>query len=230
MASDLLQRIELLNAQAVYWLSVGSFMEASKVSSCALRCLLPHVLGETAVENLLDRGHSPVVGMSPMRCVPAGVPSPQPDDRVFSIYSQGFLFAQDLLPGQLTVEGFRRLAASTVFNVALAHHLAGLQLASSQQSFQQALLAYKAAEELLSTITNDLDSWTEDTKVLALAIANNMGHIYEQLHEYKGANDCLQRLHNILPITYWSSESEHFHVTGVLFPNQGPRNIHSPAA
>lgn len=223
-------RIETLNAEAVHWLSHGSFSEASKASSCALRQLLPHVLrsgnGDDDGDGMFQRAADNLT----MRCVPLlpKIPRTQ-DDRVFSVFAFA-LFHVRTKQSVWSLENYRRAGASTVYNMALSYHLQGLQGSGNRQHLETALGAYKAAKDLLSSSTPNLLEGSDDVQLLAMAILNNEGHIFEQLYERELAVERLGQLHCLIPHTTWSAESEHFHTTAVLFPTASAVHLPAPVA
>jgi len=234
MDPSFLCRIELLNAHAASLLSQGEMTEASKAWSYSLRQVLPLVLETSEETEFGAMPESSVVKdhgiiLQCMRDMPKVESS---DERVFSLFPHAFHYSkcESSQNAACNLEETRQVAACIVYNIALCHHLLGLQGACNRVQLNKALTAYKAARDLLYSTTSDITASNENTKILALAIANNEGHILDHLFEKEQAKQCLQQLRYILSRTCWSEVSEHFHVTAVLFPSLECLRLHAPAA
>ena len=129
-----------------------------------------------------------------------------------------------------TLKEVRLAAAATVYNIALSHHLLGLQDANNRKDSDNFLKAYQAAGSLLSSAMDDVILEDNDVKLLALAIANNEGHIHEQVFASDKAMSCLRQVQSIVRFTVWSDEVAQFHTTALLFSHPDGIILHSPIA
>ena len=135
----------------------------------------------------------------------------------------------------LDIDTILRQAAATVYNMALANHFQALHEPAGsvrRDCLDRALKSYTAARDVLEAVADndDLADATEDVKFLLLAIANNEGHVCEQLSFLDRARDCLGQLHVILPCTSRSEEFGQFLVTAILFPKPERLSLHAPVA
>jgi hypothetical protein len=115
------------------------------------------------------------------------------------------------------------------YNVALAHHLCGLQGETSRKHFEKALQAYATARDLLLTLAPEASMLPDDLKIVALAIVNNEGQISEQMLQDK-SNEYLEELRTLLSYTSLSCASLLFHETAVRTASQFQLHFHAPAA
>lgn len=224
-----------LNMQAMEHFSNGKFADASAAWSAVLQNLLPYVLpSKSDLQDFDMEIESPFPVESAAFLVPTRSSTDHTDERIFSIFAQALVYTHFQLSSNLrvrTLEDYRRVAASTVYNIALSYHLQALQEGTGRYPLESALRAYKAARDLLSSIYADASASADDVKLLALAIANNEGHIRERLFEMVEVQHCLQHLHTIAEQTPWSESTTHFHETAVLFPTLGSVHLlHAPIA
>lgn len=225
--------IASLSAQALNNLSKGSFQESSRIWSCVLRQLLPHVLdsSEDGGGAVFQFGGPARCGGVQIRCLSSLESTPSPTgDRIFAVFPRFFLPEESSTYGW-TLEDYRLVAAATVYNIALSHHLQGLLRSDNREDYVKALKAYKAARDLLCSATADFTMASGEAKLLALAISNNEGHLLEQSYDLDAATSCLHRLHSLLPHMDWSEDSVPFLLTAVLFPDHtGGQYLHAPIA
>ena len=196
-----------------------------------MRQILPHVLDSKADGNdaAIQFGHASCGGVQISCLSPDSTPSPV-GDRIFAVFPRFFLPEARSTYGW-TLEDYRLVAATTVYNIALSHHLQGSLRSDSRDDFVKALKAYKAARDLLNSATADIAAASGAVKLLALAISNNEGHLLEQSFDLDAATSCLHRLHSLLPHTEWSEDSVPFLLTAVLFPDHaGGPYLHAPIA
>jgi hypothetical protein len=73
--------------------------------------------------------------------------------------------------------------AIVLFNVALAHHQQGKQLANNKELLNTALQYYQECQQLLQSLSEPDDSTQEDLLLLTLAVMNNQAHIEYELQE-----------------------------------------------
>lgn len=229
--------VELLNAQVGQFLANGKFVEAAETARDALRMMLPHVLASGDESGDDSTGSEPDGTFHRLYQIPAQSPIGKADERIFSLFAQAFLCQSWIdddvvaLSPVWNVDEWRRVAASTVYNMGLAYHLEGLRGHDQRPLFDKALKAYRASAALLGSAVEDVSTEDDDVKLLCLAIANNQGCINEHLFDGPSIRSCLQELHATLAQTWWSKESAHFHTTGILFPTwESASLLHSPAA
>ena len=228
------RQVEHLNAKVGQFLANGQFAEAAETASRALRMMLPHVLHSGDDDSTGSEPESTY--LRPFH-IPTQSPIANADERIFALFAQTFLCQNRIdddvvaLSPVWNVDECRRIAASTVFNMGLAYHLEGLSGKDHHfPLFNKALKAYRASSALLGSSVDDLSSAGEDVKLLCLAIANNKGCIYEHLFDGPSIRACLQELHETLAQTWWSEESAHFHMTGILFPSWESVSLLAPPA
>lgn len=217
-------------SHAVQLMTVGSFKEASQAWSCALLQLVPHLQRPEWDDIISEATSSSGELVAQAIDVSCGLVSSD-DDRIFSVFPRSFVYVcSDSAQQMWTLEDYRIVAASTVYNLALTHHLQGLQGAGSRRDLNKALQAYGSARELLSLTPSEAAAAPEDLKLLYLAIANNEGHLCEQAFETDRVDVCLNQLHEVLPHTWWIDDFRQFHETAVLFPTQARVSLHAPMA
>src|SRR3569832_2015890 len=166
-----------MNDQAAHLFGTGLFLEAAKVWSRVLREILPYIQGPSDEVIETSTAHEMMICVHPL------VPYAEVvlEERIFSIFDCALVYSQTETGHSVySLDDYRRFAASTVYNIGLSHHLQGLRGATSQQDLAKAQKAYKAAAELFSASASatDITLWTEEERLLALAIANNEGHIF----------------------------------------------------
>jgi tetratricopeptide (TPR) repeat protein len=83
------------------------------------------------------------------------------------------------------------LTFTTVYNLALMHHLSG-NASSHQKTLQRAIVLYRQADVLLSCHT------PSSILFFKLTIANNTGHAYSNLRRPEEARHCFQELAKII--------------------------------
>ena len=230
--------IESLQVNAIALIAAGSYSEASKGLSGALRQLLPHVLDPRSVDDENDRYHRDEdIENLVMQCVPLCPPTApsKVEERIFPLFSHALFYTRCDASRPWRLEDYRRSAAATVYNMALANHFQALHEPAGsvrRDCLDRALKSYTAARDVLEAVADndDLADATEDVKFLLLAIANNEGHVCEQLSFLDRARDCLGQLHVILPCTSRSEEFGQFLVTAILFPKPERLSLHAPVA
>lgn len=109
-------------------------------------------------------------------------------DTVFSMYNKVFLLMAIDAPQVAK-------ALVILYNMALTHHLLGLQTGKSH-FLQQALRLYGKAEAIFrSDVPPALRS---ETQILQMATYNNMGHIFSRMLDFQSATVALERLRSIM--------------------------------
>lgn len=129
--------IASLSAQALNNLSKGSFQESSRIWSCVLRQLLPHVLdsSEDGGGAVFQFGGPARCGGVQIRCLSSLESTPSPTgDRIFAVFPRFFLPEESSTYGW-TLEDYRLVAAATVYNIALSHHLQGLLRSDNREDY-----------------------------------------------------------------------------------------------
>jgi hypothetical protein len=212
--------IETLNHEAMKLFARGAWKEASKAFNEVLKQIAPQVTQLSLCSG--DENDSPIA----LTCVPVSLDVVTPDERIFPLFPQGLHYA-DLSPDPCTSE-YQRVAAVTCYNIGLCNHLLGL---ADRRSLQKAMRAYRHARDILDTCTMYINASSEDVKLVALAIANNLGHILELTYEKDRALNQLRELDNILASASFSPQLVDFHLTSSLFSRtECCYRLHAPAA
>jgi hypothetical protein len=213
--------LETLNSKAMKLFAGGAWKEASKVFNEVLKQIAPKVT-QLSLCTSGDENDSDIA----LKCVPASLDVATPDERIFPLFPQGLHYA-DLSPEPCTSE-YQRVAAVTCYNIALCHHILGL---ADRRSLQKAMRAYRHARDILDTCTMYINASSEDVKLIALAIANNVGHILELTYEKDRALNQLRELDSILASASYSPQLLDFHLTSSLFSRtECCYRLHAPAA
>ena len=110
-------------------------------------------------------------------------PSIYQDQDAFSVFDRAFLIDRiDLASIYYSSEGQKFTTTVLLYNMGLAYQLLGMQdLPSRKRNLKKAMKVYRMA----AAIANDL---------VALAVSNNMGHIYSYFCETKESQRCLDYL------------------------------------
>lgn len=144
---------------------------------------------------------------------PLRVESMHPDilvagDRIFTVYMSAIQYTPSLSFAS-PYEDLGLAAATSVFNLGLCHHLQAILNESRASSrYAKALRAYRAAQHILEgTGLVPLPSGggagaDEGLMLLQMALANNVGHIYDQLHVHDGVARQLGLLHTLVGELY----------------------------
>lgn len=213
--------IEKQNAEAFAMFASGSFKEAAKVWNGVLRAVVPHVRDLTIFNDEEETSKITLL------CVPV-TPKVAPfDERIFPLFAQGILYTRPS-PTPWSVAEYQRVAAVTCYNIGLCHHLQGLV---ERRCLQKAMRAYRHARDILDTCTMYINASTDDVKLIAMAITNNMGHVLEQSYETEQALRRLQELDSILSSTTYTDQLLDFHLTSSLYSrSQRCLHLHAPSA
>jgi hypothetical protein len=219
--SQAMTTLETLNSEAMKLFAQGAWKDASKVFNEALKQIAPQV-----TQLCLCRGDENDSAEIALTCVPVALNVAAPDERIFPLFPQGLHYA-DLSADPCTSE-YQRVAAVTCYNIGLCNHILGL---ADPRSLQKAMRAYRHARDILDTCTMYINASSEDVKLIALAIANNVGHILELTYEKDRALNQLRELDNILASASFSPQLLDFHLTSSLFSRtECCYRLHAPAA
>jgi hypothetical protein len=218
--------IESLNAEAATCLASSCFLEASKRWCDLLRLLVPH-LHELST-SLEESDATPPSGASDigLQFVHVQQPETAEDGRVFAAFRCGILYTS--LPGSSWgAREYRKVAVATCYNMSLSHHLHGLQSANHAASMEKALKGYRLARGLLESIVTDVAAESQDIILLALAIANNEGHINASRYEMAEAQECWLDMRWLLLHADPAPETYHFFATAATFQGSDSKGIFS---
>ena len=244
MTYELQRTILAWGSHAVNLMVSGSLKEASHAWSCALLYLVLYLEEPDWDDRHSDDNDELSSSFSSsglvVRSVDVSCSAVSADqDRIFSVFHRSIVYVIDDTSTERlwTLLDYRRVATSTVYNLALTHHLQGLQGgAGNNAALNRALRAYRSAREVLSlTMSGKMAATTaskmpEDLRLLHLAIANNEGHLCERAFDADRVDVCLRQLHDVLPYTWWVTDFQHFHETAFLFPRQSSLRLHAPMA
>lgn len=155
------------------------------------------------------------------------------EQHAFSVFDRAFIVGshreeeEDALSSALNRD---RTSAVVIFNMALAYQLMGMKDANKQgKNFERALSFYQLAVKVLGKSV-DID----ESKLMFLAAANNMGCIYSHSFDAANMQCCLNWMATVLEAQNESMEDEEddlfsfFHLTVmILLGNETPA---APAA
>jgi hypothetical protein len=228
MNSTVWSSVDALSLRATRLLLDGAFDQAADCWRCGLHCLLPSLLAAPEGPNLDLKSIGILRPVPAISCSSSALRNV--DERIFCTYSSAFVCP---LSGDQTASlspiDVRRYSVGLCYNVALAHHLCGLQGETSRTHFEKALQAYATARDLLRTLTPDASMLPDDLKIVALAIVNNEGQISEQMLQ-DTTNEYLEEMRAMLSYTSVSCASLQFHETAMRNASQFQLHFHAPAA
>jgi hypothetical protein len=231
--------IEALNAEAATCLSSSSFLEAAKRWRRLLRLLLPHLqvpscstLEEDDSDTTLSSSAS---GLSlDQQFVDVPQLEVVEEEHVFAAFRCGIVYTSTETSTPRCAWGtreYRKAAIATCYNMALSHHLHGLQDAHHEASLEEALTGYRLARSLLESIVSDVSAEAHDVMLLALAIANNEGHVLAARYDMAGARECWLDMRWLLQHAAPTPETLHFFATAAIFPDEHAiLSLHAPVA
>jgi hypothetical protein len=224
--------IETLNAEAAACFSSTSFLDASKRWCHLLRLLLPHL---QVLSASFEESDAPLpCGVSNIALQFVHVQQPETvedDDRMFAAFRYGILYTSSAGSAWGARE-YRKVAVATCYNMSLSHHLHGLRDANNAASLDKALKGYRLARSLLESIVTDVTAESQDIVLLALAIANNEGHVLAARYDTAGAHECWLDLHWLLMHADPTPHTYHFFETAATFQgnDKGIFSLHAPVA
>jgi hypothetical protein len=95
------------------------------------------------------------------------------------------------------------IAVAIIFNLALAHHLAGVENSCNHVLLQKAVKLYELAFTLAQTY-----GIGDDSILFHLAIINNLGQLYKELKRNVLAGKCFHQLLSMLMCLLDSSDDD----------------------
>lgn len=234
--------IEALNAEAAAFLSSSAFLVASKRWCDLLRLLVPHL--QVPSSAALEQADATLTSStSASNLALQFVDTPRLDtveeEHVFAAFRCGIVYT---VPASSSASSsgrsapwdareYRKAAIATCYNMALSHHLHGLQSANHAESLERALRGYRLARGLLESLVADVAAESQDVMVLALAIANNEGHVLASRYDRAGAHECWLDLQWLLQHASPTLETLHFFATVATFPGgDGVFSLHAAVA
>jgi hypothetical protein len=234
--------IDALNAEAATCLSSSSFVEASKRWSHLLRLILPHLqvpscatLEEEESDATLSSSGTSDLCLD-QRIVYVQQHPTVEEEHVFAAFRCGIVYtsstgASSSPRSSWNARAYRKVAIATCYNMALSHHLHGLQDAHHAASLEKALTGYRLARSLLESIVSDVSAEAQDVLLLAIAIANNEGHVLASRYDMAGAHECWLDLQWLIQHAVPTPGTLHFFTTAATFPGErGIFSLHAPVA
>jgi hypothetical protein len=123
-------------------------------------------------------------------------------DRTFTVYASAIQYHPD--PGVVAagLEDDIAIAATSLFNMGLCHHLQAILHEDRATAFyEKALRAYDSSQRILEAAGLLGCLWSEctspqheHTRLLLFALTNNVGHVFDQLHANDVARQQLELL------------------------------------
>lgn len=206
------RRITALTKEGIKSVQCGRYMEAILSFRHAAECLKslntvsPPVDCQSCMEEDQESNDVPLIQI-PLTSLDMKVLYESSAHNVFEIYTSAFMF-----PPCDDMAHFQREATIIVFyNIALAHHLAGLSASNdSAKHLREALRCYKIALTLVrSQECQQFDDWY----TFVLGLLTNMGHIFchgWQVEEAKSCSQHIDRLLALPAVVYLSEEAGAF--------------------
>jgi hypothetical protein len=206
----------LLCADAAALFSTARIQEAAAAWHLLLRRLLPRVTD--ALDAALDAAPTPDAPASVAVARLKGTLSVHPlsedshwpsltsGDRTFTVYASAIQYLPSPRSEGSGPEDDIAIAATSVYNLGLCHHLQALMHGDRATScFEKALRAYDAAQRMLeaagfleflsSPPSTAVAPQHRSMELLLFAITNNVGHVFDQLHAHDVARRQLEFLH-----------------------------------
>lgn len=188
------RRVTALNNTGIKSLRNGFFSEAICSFRMAIECLNSTLqASDNGQAFALECLELPTQAIDLDNCVTAGVMTEASPHNTFEIFQAVFEF-----PKLRQLAPFRtEISVVLFYNLAIAHHLAGLaDMIESQMHLRQALKYYKIALTVFkSTPTLQFDC-TCFTMVLGLL--TNMGHVFTHFWNAKDAEVCRRYMRDLL--------------------------------
>jgi hypothetical protein len=106
----------------------------------------------------------------------------------FSLFARAFVTSTNKATSLSSRVARDKMTAAILYNMGLAHHLLGIRDSiNGQMNLKHALKFYQMAMEVLGRTVS-----IDETKLMFLAIVNNMGSIYSQNFERNKVRVCLE--------------------------------------
>ena len=187
--------IILLNNNAVNLMQQGNFEEVASDFRSALA-----ILNRVDQHEGVDLANRVTPNCLSVRSVPLEnllfSTSSHQDHHAFSLFDRALVIDCATLAADSSIEVHDSTAAVILFNAGLALHLQGRRNIRLQHtSFKKALQLYIMAFTILERW---LDSDDQGSRLVYLAVINNVGHIHSHFCERRNAQHCLQLLYTML--------------------------------
>jgi tetratricopeptide (TPR) repeat protein len=188
-----------VNKNAVNLMRQGSFLKAIPFFLSALR-ELRRIAGvqkqSMNIEHIIDGSSVSRTFIRKVRSIPLGdtlsyiKPSIYQDQDAFSIFDRAFLIDTSALASIYTSEGQTYTTHVILYNMGLAYQLLGMQdfPSNRQRNLKRAMKVYRMAAAILEKAGD------EASELVALAVSNNMGHIYSRFCDTQESRRCLDSL------------------------------------
>lgn len=222
------RRIRALTKEGVKSLQEGHFVDAILSLRHAMECLKAEFRTTSSSEETScdhDCDPSPILegcllSQIPISLDQAFLHSVSPHN-AFDVYAVSFLYPQ-VEPTAAGAAFFPEVSIVILYNLALAHHLAGLSGATatnSQRHLQEALRYYKMSLTVFQSPRQK--QHFDDSYSLALGLLNNMGQIFCHRFQLSEADTCSKHIDLLLnaPKAHQLSEQDgEFFYGTVLHP------------
>jgi hypothetical protein len=203
------KEIDDMSAEASLLFLTGHIHEASLLWHGVVRRLLPLVTADLAEPGADDETAPRLEGAflvhPPLEMAShAHASIITSGDKTFAVYASAIQYVAN--PSfERTLDDDLALAATAVFNLGLFHHLQALLHGDrGARCYEKALRAYGAAQRILdesglcSTREREEQHQRRGLLLLHLALANNIGHIHDQIHAHDDVRRQLEILHSLV--------------------------------
>eukprot|EP00977_Amphora_coffeiformis_P002359 scaffold443_cov177-Amphora_coffeaeformis.AAC.6 len=228
------RRVVALNNTGLRSLEHGSISEAILSFRMAIQCLTNHKTDDHQLN--LEGPHDREllwVKSTPLECVSASTIVESSPHNSFEVYQSAFSF-----PTTKSLSAYQsEISVILFYNLALAHHLAGLSGVFHHESegrdahLRQALKFYKLAMTVVKS--NPAQNIDGSCYAMVLGSIVNMGHIFTHFWNTQEANACSRHLHNLLhsspAVAAISEEDGDFFFTVLAYSTE-TKAISAPAA
>jgi hypothetical protein len=216
-------RSELVSmcADATALFSSSMLQEAAASWRGILRQLLPQVTLALASSDADALAADATSGPSPMiylrgtftahplsdsaSCSSRLLPSVTSGDRTFTVYASAIQYHPNTrgVPAAAGLEDDIAIAVTSLFNMGLCHHLQAILYGDRATAcYEKALKAYDSAQRILEAAGQLGCLWSacasphhHHMRLLLIALTNNVGHVFDQLHADNVAHQQLELLH-----------------------------------
>lgn len=234
-SSSFSRRIRALNKEGVKSLQHGRFVDAIYSFRHSLECLksgyhaspggevdeTDNALCEATETLRMSLIQSPI-------CLDQSFLHSVTPHNAFDIYSVAFLYT-DL--DNHADSFYYEVSIIILYNMALAHHLAGLSAttSNSKRHLQEALRYYKMS---LTVFQSRKSTFVDDSYSLILGLLNNMGHIFCHSFQIKEAQTCSHHIDLLLasPDANKLSDADGEFFLGTVLHTRSFEEVVAPAA